>query len=315
MAAKKKYSDIELKIKNFQPPEINHSFQRSVSYSQYSMWSSCPHKWYLTYVENKQPYQASIHTVFGTAFHETIQDYITVMYNESGAAADRMDLITLFQSKFAEVYSKEYKAAGAHFSNADEMGEFFDDAVAILNFIKKNRNKLFTIRKMRLLGIEIPLLLNVANNIFLKGFIDFVLYDEELNKIYIYDIKTSTRGWSDREKKDDSKIAQILLYKEYFSKQFGTDVENIEVEFFIVKRKIWEQSEYAIPRTQHFKPASGKNKRKQAVDNFQAFIKDCFDDVGKPKMKSYLKNVGEKSCKWCPYNDKQDLCNKVASSI
>ena len=279
------------------------------------MWSSCPHKWYLTYVENKQPYQASIHTVFGTAFHETIQDYITVMYNESGAAADRMDLITLFQSKFAEVYSKEYKAAGAHFSNADEMGEFFDDAVAILNFIKKNRNKLFTIRKMRLLGIEIPLLLNVANNIFLKGFIDFVLYDEELNKIYIYDIKTSTRGWSDREKKDDSKIAQILLYKEYFSKQFGTDVENIEVEFFIVKRKIWEQSEYAIPRTQHFKPASGKNKRKQAVDNFQAFIKDCFDDVGKPKMKSYLKNVGEKSCKWCPYNDKQDLCNKVASSI
>ena len=313
--AKKKLSEVESKIKSFRPPEINYAFQRSVSYSQYSMWSSCPHKWYLTYVENKQPYQASIHTVFGTAFHETLQDYITVMYNESGAAADRMDLITLFQTKFAAVYSKEYKAAGAHFTNAEEMGEFFDDAVAILNFIKKNRNKLFTIRKMKLLGIELPLLLKVANNVYLKGFIDFVLYDEDLDKVYIYDIKTSTRGWSDREKKDDSKIAQILLYKEYFSKQFGTDVENIEVEFFIVKRKIWEQSEYAIPRTQHFKPASGKNKRKQAVDNFQAFIKDCFDDVGKPKMKSYLKNVGEKSCKWCPYNDKQDLCNKVASSI
>ncbi len=79
--AKKKSTDIELKIKNYQAPEINHSFQRSVSYSQYSMWASCPHKWYLTYVENKQPYQASIHTVFGTAFHETLQDYITVMYS------------------------------------------------------------------------------------------------------------------------------------------------------------------------------------------------------------------------------------------
>ncbi len=90
--AKKKSTDIELKIKNYQAPEINHSFQRSVSYSQYSMWASCPHKWYLTYVENKQPYQASIHTVFGTAFHETLQDYITVMYEQSGAAADRMDL-------------------------------------------------------------------------------------------------------------------------------------------------------------------------------------------------------------------------------
>jgi hypothetical protein len=314
MSAKKKLSEIELKIKNYQKPEINHAFQRSVSYSQFSMWASCPHKWYLTYVENKQPYQASIHTVFGTAFHETIQDYITVMYNESGAAADRMDLINLFQSKFSEVYAKEYKAAGAHFTNAEEMGEFFEDAVAILNFIKKNRNKLFTIRKMRLLGIEIPLLLNVANNVFLKGFIDFVLYDEDLDKIYIYDIKTSTRGWGDREKKDDSKLAQILLYKEYFSKQFGTDVEKIEVEYFIVKRKIWEQSEYPTPRTQSFKPASGKNKRKQAVENFQSFIKDCFDEVGKPQLKSYLKNVGESSCKWCPYKDSPELCDKIASS-
>jgi hypothetical protein len=311
----KKSFEIELKIKNYQKPEINHAFQRSVSYSQFSMWASCPHKWYLTYVENKQPYQASIHTVFGTAFHETIQDYITVMYNESGAAADRMDLIALFQDKFSEVYSKEYKAAGAHFSDPVQMGEFFEDAIAILNFIQKNRNKLFTIRKMRLLGIEIPLLLNVANNIFLKGFIDFVLYDEELDKVYIYDIKTSTRGWSDSEKKDDSKIAQILLYKEYFSKQFGFDVEKIEVEYFIVKRKIWKQSEYAIPRTQSFKPASGKNKRKQAVENFQSFIKDCFDNSGKPQIKSYLKNVGESSCKWCPYKDSPDLCDKVAGSM
>jgi hypothetical protein len=313
--AKKKSTEIELKIKNYQKPEINHAFQKSVSYSQFSMWASCPHKWYLTYVENKQPYQASIHTVFGTAFHETIQDYITVMYNESGAAADRMDLIALFQSKFSEVYAKEYKAAGAHFTNAEEMGNFFEDATAILNFIKKNRNKLFTIRKMRLLGIEIPLLLNVANNVFLKGFIDFVLYDEELDKVYIYDIKTSTRGWSDYEKKDDNKIAQILLYKEYFSKQFGFDVEKIEVEYFIVKRKIWEQSEYPTPRTQSFKPASGKNKRKQAVENFQSFIKDCFDEGGKPQLKSYLKNVGESSCKWCPYKDSPELCDKVASSV
>jgi hypothetical protein len=252
--------------------------------------------------------------VFGTAMHETMQDYITVMYNESGANADRMDLLSLFQSKFSEVYSKEYKAAGAHFTTPQEMGNFYEDAVAILDFVKKNRNKLFTIRKVKLLGIEIPLLLNVSNNVFLKGFIDFVLYDTELDKIYIYDIKTSTRGWNDTEKKDDSKIAQILLYKEYFSKQFEADVEKIEVEYFIVKRKLYEQSEYSIPRTQHFKPASGKNKRKQAVDNLQAFIKDCFDESGKPQAKSYIKNVGESSCKWCPYKDKPELCDKVAVS-
>jgi hypothetical protein len=312
--AKKKYSEIELKIKNYTPPEINHAFQRSVSYSQYSMWATCPHRWALKYIENKEPYQASIHTVFGTAFHETLQSYITTMYEVSGAAADKMDLESLFQERFREVYAKEYKASGAHFTDAAEMSEFFDDGIAILKWLKSRRNKIFTIRKMKLLGIELPLLLKLANNIYYKAFIDFALYDEDLNKVYIYDIKTSTRGWSDNEKRDDQKTAQVLLYKEYFARQYGWDVEQIEVEFFIVKRKIYEQAEYPIPRLQSFRPASGKNKRKQAIDNFDTFIKDCFDEVGKPQIKSYIKNVGEKSCKWCPYKDNQELCDKVVFS-
>jgi len=312
--AKKKLTEIELKIKKYTPPEVNYAFQKSVSYSQYSVWASCPYRWYLKYVENKEPYQASIHTVFGTAFHETLQEYFRVMYNESGAAADKMGLPQLFQERFRETYSKEYTAAGTHFTTPSEMAEFYDDAVAILNWIQKRRNKLFTIRKMRLLGIEIPLIVNVSGNIFLKGFIDFAVYDEDLDKVYIYDIKTSTRGWGDKEKKDDDKIAQILLYKEYFAKQFGFDIEKIEVEYFIVKRKIWEESEYPIPRVQNFKPASGKNKRNQAVTNFTKFIKESFDEFGKPQTKLYLKNISEKSCKWCPFSNKPELCNKNAVS-
>ena len=312
--AKKKLSEIELKIKNYQSPEVNYSFQRSVSYSQFLMWSKCPYQWYLTYVEKKQPYQASIHTVFGTAFHETLQQYITVMYEQSGAAADKMDLDTIFQERFREVYASEYKAAGTHFTNAEEMADFFDDGIAILKWIKARRNKIFTIRRMKLLGIELPLLLKVTNNIYYKAFIDFALYDEDLNKVYIYDIKTSTRGWSDSEKRDDQKTAQVLLYKEYFSRQFGWDVEQIEVEFFIVKRKIYEEAEYPIPRVQSFKPASGKTKRRQTIERFEDFIKDCFDEVGKPQIKSYIKNVGESACKWCPYNNNNELCNKIAVS-
>jgi hypothetical protein len=312
--AKSKLTEVELRVKHHTPPNIDYSFQKSVSYSQYSTYATCPYQWYLTYVEGKQPYQASIYTVFGTAFHETLQKYLEVMYNESGAAADRMNLEELFTERFRATYSQEYEKTKEHFSDAIEMREFFDDGVAILDWIQKRRNKLFTIRNVKLLGIEMPLLIGVSKNVFLKGYIDFVLYDTDLDKIYIYDIKTSTRGWSEREKKDDTKIAQILLYKEYFGRQFGLDQDRIEVEYFIVKRKIWENSEYAIPRVQSFKPASGKTKRRRAVENFDAFVKDCFDESGKPQIKSYIKNVGESSCKWCPYADKPDLCNKVAVS-
>jgi hypothetical protein len=312
--AKSKLSEIELRIKNHTPPEINYSFQRSVSYSQYSIYATCPHQWYLSYVENKNPYQATIHTVFGTAFHETLQKYIDVMYNESGAAADRLDLEILFTDRFRAIYSEEYKKTKEHFTNAQEMREFFDDGAAILKWIKTRRNKLFTVRKVKLLGIEMPLLVGLNKNVYLKGYIDFVLYDEDLQKVYIYDIKTSTRGWGEREKKDDNKLAQILLYKEYFGRQFGFDVDRIEVEYFIVKRKIWEKSEFPIPRVQSFKPASGKTKRRQAVEKMESFIKDCFDESGKPQIKSYLKNISESSCKWCPYADKLELCDKIAVS-
>jgi len=312
--AKSKLSEIELRIKNHTPPEINYSFQRSVSYSQYSIYATCPHQWYLSYVENKNPYQATIHTVFGTAFHETLQKYIDVMYNESGAAADRIDLETLFTDRFRAVYSEEYEKTKEHFTNAQEMREFYDDGVAIIKWIKTRRNKLFTVRKVKLLGIEMPLLVGLNKNVYLKGYIDFVLYDEDLQKVYIYDIKTSTRGWGEREKKDDNKLAQILLYKEYFGRQFGFDVDRIEVEYFIVKRKIWEASEFPIPRVQSFKPASGKTKRRQAVEKMENFIKDCFDEFGKPQIKSYLKQIGENSCKWCPYVDKSELCDKIEVS-
>ncbi len=70
---------------------------------------SCPKKWALQYRDGHKVYSPSIHTVFGTAIHETLQHYLSVVYNESGAAADRIDLETYFEEKFREVYSKEYQ--------------------------------------------------------------------------------------------------------------------------------------------------------------------------------------------------------------
>jgi len=313
--AKQKLTEIEKKIKSHQLPEINPAFHKTVSYSQFNIYQTCPHQWYLTYVEGKLPPFASIHTTFGTSFHETLQHYITVMYSESKAAANRIDLHEYFQSRFSENYSKDYKTIGSHFSTPQEMGEFYEDAIAILDWIKKNNAKVFTTKNVRLLGIELPLLIKIANNLYYKAFIDFATFDEDTNKIHIYDIKTSTRGWSDNDKKNENKIAQVLLYKEYFAKQYDTDVENIEVEFIIVKRKIYENAEYPIPRTQMFTPASGKSKRKQALENFQNFITNCFDEFGKYQIKSYIKNIGEKSCKWCPYRDNKELCDQNAGSL
>lgn len=307
---KKKLSEVELKIKKHIPTEINYQFQRSVSYSQYSMWSSCPHKWYLSYVENLKPFDSTIYTVFGTAIHETLQHYIKTMYEANGATADRLDLEGYFQERFSEVYKTEYQKERVHFSDAEEMRNFYDDGIEILRWIKKRRNKIFTIRNVKLLGIELPLIYKLANNLYYKAYIDFALYDLDLNKVYIYDIKTSTSGWGTKAKKDQDKLAQILLYKEFFAKQYNIPVENVEVEFFIVKRKLYENVDWVIPRIQRFKPPSGKTKRKQAMIKFEKFIHECFNKSGKPIIKQYEKIVGESSCKYCPFRDRYDLCER-----
>ena len=68
------------------------------------------------------------------------------------------------------------------------------------------------------------------------GYLDIVILDEFTNTLKIYDIKTSTMGWNKWMKKDENKTQQLLLYKQFYSKQYNHPVENIEVEYFIVKR-------------------------------------------------------------------------------
>jgi len=312
--AKTKLTEIELKIKNYQPKEVDYRYQSTVSYSQYSMWRRCPHQWALAYLKGLAPYTASIHTIFGTAVHETMQHYLQVMYDQSGAAADREDIVGMFNERFKSIYKSEFEKTKQHFSNPDEMREFYEDGVNILEWFKKHRSQFFTTRNVVLLGIEMPLMVGLSKNLYLKGYIDFVLYDKDLDKVYIYDIKTSRSGWNDKAKRDDIKLAQILLYKEYFAKQYNIDVDKIEVEFFILKRKIWENDSFTIPYISSFKPPSGKIKRKQAAEKFSAFLTECFDSEGKMINKEYNKIVSKDSCTYCPFNNNKELCDKMVVS-
>ena len=67
-------------------------FNKYVSYSQYSMYYKCPRSWKLAYIDNLRKKESNIHLVFGTSMHEVIQDWLTVLYEESGAKADQINL-------------------------------------------------------------------------------------------------------------------------------------------------------------------------------------------------------------------------------
>ena len=279
---------------------------KSISFSQLSLYTSCPYRWYRAYVKNEAPYTPSIHTVFGTAFHETVQTWLGIMYNDSIKASEELDLHELLKENLRKVYAAERKALGADFSTAEELGSFYEDGVAILDYIKKHRKGFFNPANGEwLVGCEIPLLYKLQEKFYFKGFIDILTYDEKMDLWKIWDIKTSTSGWSADTKADKLKTDQVLLYKHFLSQEFGLDPDKIEVEYFIVKRKVPEDPMYPAmaKRVQEFTPINGSRSVKRAVSEVEKFCKDVLvENQGQYREGEFKATPSVKSCKWCLFN-------------
>ena len=292
--------------------EVNYAFQKNISYSQYSMWKKCPKQWALQYRDGHKVYTPSVHTVFGKALHEAFQHYIQVMYEKSGAAADREDILEILKDKIREHYQDEYKKNNnQHFSNPGELSEFYQDGVEILNYLKKHRGKYFSKRGWHLVGIETPILippLQYNSNVLFMGYLDIVMYNETLNKFKIIDIKTSTNGWKlDYVKKDEDKQFQLILYKKFFAEQFGVPKENIDIEFFITRRKVYENGDYPQKRFQMYSPPSGKIKISRATQAINGFIKECFNG-NEYSQKEMDPNPSKWNCTFCAFKEDKKLC-------
>ena len=220
-----------------------------------------------------------------------------------------MDLSELLLDRMRKTYKKErYNNGNEDFTTSQELQQFHDDGMQILNYLKKKRAAYFSTKNTYLAGVETPILQEVKPGVVFKGFIDLVFYNTFTEKYLILDIKTSTRGWSDYEKKDETKISQILLYKEFFAQQFNTDVENIDVEYFIVRRKIYEGGDFVPKRVQQYRPASGKIKRKKAIESINKFVNEAFDDNGNYLEREYPKQPSKSNCMFCPFKE-NPLCN------
>jgi hypothetical protein len=308
--SKKRIPPVVKEIQNKIKRDIDWANEKLISYSQFSMYSDCPKKWSLQYKEGHKQFTSTIHTVFGSALHFTLQHYLTIFYNKSGSEADRINTSDLFEEALRDEYKKQYKLNNnKHFVTPEELREFFDDGIEIIRDFAKNKSKHFSKRGWYLVGIEIPITLNPHNNfsnIVYQGYLDVVLYHEPTNTIKIIDLKTSSWGWGDREKTDEIKQFQLILYKKYFSQHFNFPIDNIEIEFFILKRKLRQSEDFVIKRIQKYSPPSGKIKIKKAETSILDFIEEAFDKNGFKQIEHQPK-IND-NCKYCPFH-KSHLCS------
>jgi hypothetical protein len=286
-----------------------------VSFSQYSMWSSCPHQYKLNYIDKLGESSSNIHTIFGTAMHETIQHYLSVMYGVSKKQADEINKDKLLLEKMREAYKSEAeKMSEGTPCTQIELEEFYGDGRRILQWLDKHMHKFYSKSGFELVGIEIPLNATIKEGVHFIGFIDIVIRDLASNEIIIIDLKTSTMGWNQYQKADKMKNSQILLYKKYYSELFNIPLQKIKVEYQILRRKLPEDSAFPVPHVSKHIPAHGSPSVKKVYDEFMEFINTVFDDGGKFKDIEFPKVPGaaKKNCKFCEFGNR-GICDKKAT--
>lgn len=275
-----------------------------VSYSRYSRWNECQFKFKLEYIDKLRDDRGNIHTIFGTAMHETIQSYLRVMYDVSKKHADELDLKQkLFDNMVNETTKVHGEAPTEYVCTAEELTEFYKDGCNIIDwFLKpKNQRMFFTKRGYELVGIEVPVNLKVRDNINVIGFIDVIMKNTTTGRYTIIDLKTSTKGWNKWKRKSDITKNQIVLYKKWYSEQYNIPIDMIDVEFHIMRRKMPERElDFTIPRISRFAPANGKVTLNKADISFNQFLDQVFNNDGTYKDRDYPKNPGN-HCKWCAY--------------
>lgn len=282
-----------------------------VSFSQYSMWSTCPHQYKLSYIDGLRDSSSNIHSVFGSAMHETLQEYLSRCLTISKSQADKnMNTKEFLKEKMREFFIKESNDGLNPICSKEELVEFLEDGYLILDYFQKSKNfnNFFSLKDDELVAIEQVINTKIGENVSFLGFIDFIVRNKATGRYRITDFKTSTRGWGKHQKTDPVKNAQILLYKKFYAELLGISVDLIDVEFIILKRKVSETADFYIPRISRHVPASGKPSMNKAWKGFTEFVDSVFDKDGVYRTDvEYPKNPS-KLCGWCEFKER-GLCD------
>jgi len=271
-----------------------------ISYSQFAKWDKCPYTWKLDYVDKETTFYGNIYTLFGTALHETIQAYLVCYYERTIKEADNLPLKDILQYRMEENYKISKEQHGDDFEvTLEEMKEFFQDGNNIIDEFLKRKSSYFPKKNTEMLGIEVGLNYNLPNNLNFVGYMDVVLHNKVTGRVKIIDIKTATMGWNKYMKADKNKTNQLLLYKKFFSQEREIPIDKIDIEYLILKRKLYENIAYPQKRIQVFTPASGTPSINKVMTRLQEFMEECYDEDGNIIDNDYQKCEKHKKCRLC----------------
>jgi len=293
-----------------------------ISFSQIQMYTACPNKWKLRYIDKNRIDKYNIHLLFGTAMHQTIQMYLHYIFNVSVKEADAINLNELLHHYMVEIYQENDINEKVDMDiSRDDMAEFYNDGVRILDWLKTNRLKYFSTKTYKLFAIEFPIYTLLEDyGVAILQKLDIVLQDKKTKEYLIIDLKTATKSWNDYKKKDDVIRTQLILYRTFFSHIMNIPLEQIKTVFYVLKRKVLDPETVDFPvkvsYIQKVDVPHGNvtiNKSKKIITDF---LEGGFDGNGSYLYdKTFDKKTGRNNfnCNYCPYNT-DEYCTKTNRS-
>lgn len=209
-----------------------------ISYSEYSAYLQCPHKWFMQY-QLKMRSPGSEELIFGSALHDTIESVLTNSFVKKLCLRNPKHIHGVFQNKLKDEVTKiNDMDLLKKISDNNILGIFYFQGTKILtelNIFKRFNDYEIIDVEYDLDGFDV--IETDEFRIKLKGFIDMVLKHKETGRYLILDWKTSFKKW-DINKKEENKdfYNQLILYKCYYAKAKNIPLKNIDIGFFNLPR-------------------------------------------------------------------------------
>lgn len=286
-----------------------------VSFSQFATYESCPFQWYMIYHDKLSDPSDNIHSIFGSAMHDTLQHYLYFYYMNTNKEANKLELYDFLAERMSFHYLRAKDAGVVEIANNMEMESFFVDGMKIIDYFIKNTAKYFPKKYGELIGCEVPLEIKIRKNLNFVARLDVVVKDTKNKKIKITDFKKSYYAWRPSQKKDETKRAQLQLYKYFYSEEYLIPIDDVDVEFLILKQKLYENIDFTQTRIQRIIPPNSNRTIKSTVKRFNEFVDTVFDINGNIISDiEYKKNPNPKSCKYCSFVNKPEICERSRRS-
>lgn len=207
----------------------------NISFSEYSTFIQCPHKWYLTYCLGlSSPTNEEL--IFGQCMHKCIEQMLTKSYLRTEHS---------WTVLFKDLLKKELSKV----KDDNFLKKFLDQNLSViyvrkgvellkeLDFYKRFRDYDVLFIEYKLDGITILKVKDIEFKF--KGYIDLVLQHKKSKKYLFIDWKTSGKEWDIKKKLEDNNdlFAQLGLYKMFFAKKESISLSQIECSYYNLPRK------------------------------------------------------------------------------